>query len=144
MQAVSTFQRWGFVLAVSVLLAAAAAAPAAATPAIDWQPCGDDFPGLECATFDVPLDYDSLGGRTTGIALARVPAADTAHRIGSVFVNPGGPGGSGVGLVLEGFGQELHDNLGGRFDVVGVRPTRCRRLGSLSTASTARTTSSRS
>ena len=122
MQAVSTFQRWGFVLAVSVLLAAAAAAPAAATPAIEWEPCGDDFPGFECATFDVPLDYDSPGGRTTEIALARVPAADTAHRIGSVFVNPGGPGGSGVGLVLEGFGQELHDNLGGRFDVVGFDP----------------------
>ena len=122
MQAVSTFQRWGFVLAVSVLLAAAAAAPAAATPAIDWEPCGEDFPGIECATFDVPLDYDSPRGRTTEIALARVPAADTAHRIGSVFVNPGGPGGSGVGLVLEGFGQELHDNLGGRFDVVGFDP----------------------
>ena len=122
MQAVSTFQRWGFVLAVSVLLVAAAAAPAAATPAIDWEPCGEDFPGIECATFDVPLDYDSPRGRTTEIALARVPAADTAHRIGSVFVNPGGPGGSGVGLVLEGFGQELHDNLGGRFDVVGFDP----------------------
>ena len=122
MQAVSTFQRWGFVLAVSVLFAAAAAAPAAATPAIDWQPCGDDFPGLECATFDVPLDYDSPRGQTTEIALARVPASDPSDRIGSVFVNPGGPGGSGVGLVLGGFGQELHDNLGGRFDVVGFDP----------------------
>jgi hypothetical protein len=44
MQAVSTFQRCGFVLAVSMLLAAAAAAPAGATSSIDWEPCGDDGP----------------------------------------------------------------------------------------------------
>jgi len=118
----ATFKRCGGVLAVVFLLGLWAAAPAGAAPSIDWEPCGDNFPGFECALFDVPLDYDSPRGPTTEIALARLPAADSAHRIGSVFVNPGGPGGSGVELVLEGFGQELHDNLGGRFDVVGFDP----------------------
>jgi pimeloyl-ACP methyl ester carboxylesterase len=51
-----------------------------------------------------------------------VPADGAAKRIGTVFVNPGGPGGSGVAFVLEGFGEELHANLGGRFDVVGFDP----------------------
>ena len=122
----STFPRWGLAVAVSVLLAAAVAAPAAGQglqpPAIAWQPCGEDFPGLECATAEVPLDYDAPTGTTTQIALARVPAGDSANRVGSVFVNPGGPGGSGVGLVLGGFGGFLHANLDGRFDVVGFDP----------------------
>ena len=118
----ATFKRWLSVLAVLALSLWACSRPAGASSGIDWEPCGEDFPGLECATFDVPLDYDSPRGRTTEIALARVPASDAAHRIGSVFVNPGGPGGSGVGLVLDGFGQFLHDNLDGRFDVVGFDP----------------------
>ena len=59
---------------------------------------------------------------TTALALARIPATDPEHRIGTVFVNPGGPGGSGVDLVLDGFGEFLRDNLDGRFDVVGFDP----------------------
>ena len=123
------FTRGGLLVAVAVLLVAIAAGPAVAAggggpqvPVIDWEPCGDDFPGTECALVEVPLDYDSPRGKKTSILLARVPASDTANRIGSVFINPGGPGGSGVGFALSGFGQFLHDNLDGRFDVVGFDP----------------------
>ena len=91
-------------------------------PTVEWAPCGPDYPGAECAIAVVPLDYDDPAGATTEIALARVPAADQANRIGSVFVNPGGPGGPGVGFVLSGFGDFLAANLGGRFDVVGFDP----------------------
>ena len=97
-------------------------APAPPVPTLEWAPCGDNFPGAECATATVPLDYDQPTGATTRIALARIPASDRANRIGSVFVNPGGPGGSGVDSVLGGFGQALSEQLEGRFDVVGFDP----------------------
>ena len=48
----------------------------------------------------MPLDYDHPRGSTIGIALAKIPATNPAERIGTVFINPGGPGGSGVGLAL--------------------------------------------
>lgn len=102
--------------------AAAKPAPAPRVPDLDWQPCGEDFPGAECAVATVPLDYDRPRGATTEVALARIPASDPARRIGSLFLNPGGPGGSGVGLVLFGFGDELNAQLDGRFDIVGFDP----------------------
>jgi len=123
---VTTVRRLGVMGLLSIAFVAAAASPSAAAgpavPSIDWQPCGGDFPKAECATVEVPLDYDQPSRATTSLALARVPATDAKHRIGTVFVNPGGPGGSGVGLVLDGFGEFLHENLGGRFDVVGFDP----------------------
>ena len=45
-------------------------------PTLNWLPCGDAFPGAQCAVAKVPLDYDHPGGATIGIALARIPAAD--------------------------------------------------------------------
>ena len=109
----------------TVALAAPAVAgptPQAPVPVLRWGSCGDDFPAAECAVATVPLDYDRPSRGTTQIALARIPASDQANRIGSVFVNPGGPGGSGVGLVLFGFGEFLHDQLDSRFDIVGFDP----------------------
>ena len=90
-------------MAAAALLAAAVtateparAAPAPAVPVLHWTPCGAPF---ECATAQVPLDYAHPRGATIGIALIKLPASDPAHRIGSLFVNPGGPGGSGVDFV---------------------------------------------
>ena len=106
-----------------VVTSGAEARPASPpVPVLDWQPCGSDHPGFECTTAIVPLDYDHPRGRTTQLALAKRPAGNPAIRIGTVFVNPGGPGGSGVNTVLNGFGEFLGDNLGGRFDVVGFDP----------------------
>jgi pimeloyl-ACP methyl ester carboxylesterase len=130
MRFASNVQRLGLAVLVSLLVAAAAAAVADAAqaasgrppiPEIEWEPCGDDFPGIECGTAEVPLDYDRPRRATTEIALARVPAT-SSNRAKSVFVNPGGPGGSGVGLVLGGFGEFLHENLDGRFHVIGFDP----------------------
>jgi hypothetical protein len=128
-------RRLSRVIVISILtagLAFTAMTPAAASPRdqlpsppvpiLEWAPCGANFPGRECATAAVPLDYDQPTAATTQIALARIPAADQANRIGSVFVNPGGPGGSGVDSVLGGFGQALAQQLEGRFDVVGFDP----------------------
>ena len=117
-------------LAGMVSLALAGAVPSSAeahtkrpaVPVLRWQSCGSDFPHLLCTTATVPLDYDRPHGRTTRLALAKRPATDSAHRIGTVFVNPGGPGGSGVNMVKFGFGDYLGDRLKGRFDVVGFDP----------------------
>jgi pimeloyl-ACP methyl ester carboxylesterase len=89
---------------------------------LNWAPCGAAFPGVECALATVPLDYDQPRGATTTIALARVPAANPAQKVGSVFLNPGGPGGSGVNLARGRFGRNLAAMLGGRFDIVGFDP----------------------
>src|SRR4051794_38333840 len=67
------------------------------TPKLAWYKCYDY---AECATTRLPLDYDKPTGATTEIALLRVKAKDQKHKIGSLFVNPGGPGGSGVSIAL--------------------------------------------
>jgi pimeloyl-ACP methyl ester carboxylesterase len=109
--------------------AAAAAGLAAATGqdrtqkhGIAWRSCAGDQPAFECARVRVPLDYDRPRGRVTKLALARYPAQGPGKPRGTVFVNPGGPGVSGVEMVLGGFGQLLGAALGGRFHVVGFDP----------------------
>ena len=88
------------------------------TPRLNWSPC---FEIAECATVALPLDYDQPHGATTQLAVLRVKARDQAHRIGSLFVNPGGPGGSATQMALAAprfAGDEILD----RFDIVGVDP----------------------
>ena len=118
--------------------------PKPPVPELVWGSCGEDFPAAECAVATVPLDYDNLrAGTRPRSPSPRIPASNPANRVGSVFINPGGPGGSGVGLALFGFGEFLAENLDGRFDVVGfdhaasASPIRC-------TALTARTSCSSS
>jgi pimeloyl-ACP methyl ester carboxylesterase len=106
--------------AVTVPAVSAEPLAAAAVPKLNWQPCAG-HPGFECTVAAVPLDYDRPRGATTNLALARMPATDKAHRIGSVFINPGGPGGSGFNFTF-GFGGRLETALNGRFDVVGFDP----------------------
>ncbi len=102
--------------------AAAGSNSAPPVPVLSWVACGDLFPGAECAIARVPLDYDQPFGSTTEIALARIPASDRANKIGSLFINPGGPGASGVDFALFGFGDFLNLVLQGRFDIVGFDP----------------------
>ena len=60
---------------------------------VNWQRCGG---GSECATITVPLDYARPTGKTIELRARRVPARDRTGRVGTLFINPGGPGGSGV------------------------------------------------
>jgi pimeloyl-ACP methyl ester carboxylesterase len=94
----------------------------AAVPQLDWGSCGEGFEAFECATAVVPLDYDRPRGRQITLALAKLPAADPSRRIGSLFLNPGGPGGSGVDMVLEGGPFLYSDEVRARFDLVGFDP----------------------
>lgn len=92
------------------------------TPVPTWFDCSSVFgPGNECATVDLPLDYDEPTGATTSVAILRHKATDQAHKIGSLFVNPGGPGGSGVEIAAAAayfVGPEVLAS----FDVVGFDP----------------------
>jgi pimeloyl-ACP methyl ester carboxylesterase len=87
-------------------------------PEPGWEPC---YEIAECATFPVPLDYDEPNGPQVELALLKIPARDPEQKIGSLFVNPGGPGGSSRALALEmpyWFGSEVLDH----FDIIGMDP----------------------
>src|SRR5579884_2726220 len=106
--------------------------PATAAPqpaAVQWSSCegfvGDtaDIPGARCTTVAVPVDYDNPGGPHAHLAMIRIPA--TGQRLGSLLVNPGGPGASAVdsvaamGAALAGSPVNEHLDLVG-FDPRGV------------------------
>ena len=75
--------------------------------------------GFTCAKVKVPLDYDNPGGQTIEIAVKKRAAGGAS--IGSLFVNPGGPGGSGIDLVDEA-GSYFSKKLTSSYDVVGFDP----------------------
>ncbi|MGH3671676.1 MAG: alpha/beta hydrolase [Pseudonocardiaceae bacterium] len=79
-------------------------------------------PGLQCAYLTVPLDYADLSGRTIKIGLLRRPASDPGQRVGSLVINPGGPGGSGMSTAASLATQLAGNDLGRRFDFVGFDP----------------------
>ncbi|MEV0900232.1 alpha/beta hydrolase [Actinoplanes sp. NPDC049802] len=88
------------------------------TPKLGWYKC---YGIAECATVKVPLDYDKPKGAQTELAVVRVKATNQKRKIGSLFVNPGGPGGSSTQLALAA-PDFLSDSVLERFDVVGVDP----------------------
>ncbi|BCY14234.1 alpha/beta hydrolase [Actinoplanes sp. L3-i22] len=113
----------GIALAASVSVPASAAAPrtgvdAVPTPRLGWYKC---YEIAECATVRLPLDYDRPNGATTEVAVLRVKAKDQQHRIGSLFVNPGGPGGSATSFALSA-PYFLSESILQKFDIVGVDP----------------------
>ena len=97
---------------------AGASERSAPSPAISWTGCGTQ---QECARVSVPLDWAQRGGRTITLSVIRHLASHPGQRIGSLFVNPGGPGDSGVAAVAE-QGGALDAMTGGRFDIVGWDP----------------------
>jgi len=84
---------------------------------LEWKECE----GAQCASLRVPVDYASPGGETIELAVVRVPARKGSKRIGSLVVNPGGPGGSGVDYARAAdfiVGKGVRD----AYDVVGFDP----------------------
>lgn len=90
----------------------------AAIPPLHWRHCGRSF---ECTTATVPLDYNQPRGAMITLSMTRLPATDPAHRIGSLFVNFGGPGTPGVGG-LQHLGPSYPEALRQRFDLVSFDP----------------------
>ena len=108
-------------LAAATAQPVALAAATTAAPTIRWTDCVPAAPPLQCGRVNVPLDHGNPTGAKISLALARYPATHQANRIGSLFINPGGPGGSGVEFAL-GFGEFLSQQLNGRYDIVGFDP----------------------
>ena len=136
-QHVAVMIRWRAVVAVSLagsLIGCSATVegapkPATATadaarpaPAIAWKPCdaGADLPaGAQCGSLSVPVDYSQPDAATAKLALIRFPA--TGAKIGSLVINPGGPGESGVSAaadLLDALPQQIRQ----KFDLVGFDP----------------------
>jgi DNA-binding NarL/FixJ family response regulator len=84
---------------------------------IDWEPCGD----LECGTVAAPVDPEDLTLGTLEIAVNVHRATSPNERVGYLFVNPGGPGESGLELAAQAE-QVLGAEVASRFDVVGFDP----------------------
>lgn len=91
--------------------------PAEVSALSPWEPCSGSF---ECATLTVPRDWADPEGDTLEIAVTRHPAED--ERIGSLLLNPGGPGASGVDFVRSFVDGQLPDGLAERFDIVSWDP----------------------
>jgi len=91
-------------------------------PAVAWRICSDAGQppaGAECATLPVPVDYSKPDGAKAELALIRFPA--TGDKIGSLVINPGGPGESGVGTAAD-IVESLPAQVRQRFDLVGFDP----------------------
>lgn len=125
---------------MAVLLAASATTTATAAEPdpfarfldqhVDWHACalgaGDDLgqaldaAGAACAGITVPLDYADPGGRTITVALSRLQATDTAHRVGPLLLNDGGPAGPGLHMPLT--KSEVMGDVADRYDLIGMDP----------------------
>ena len=127
------------IAAASAVLLAVCAPAQAATPGhapprygapASWQPCPEgeltQVPEAErrlysCATVAVPLDHRSPGTGTIDIAMMRRAADGPGRRIGSLFMNPGGPGGSGFAMPIR-TARALSAEVRSRFDLIGFDP----------------------
>ena len=92
---------------------------APATEKLTWTRCGELADQVrECADLQVPMDYADPDGPKITLALARIPARGPGDRMGTILVDPGGPGISGVDEILT-LPSQLSDAVEARYDVVG-------------------------
>ena len=88
---------------------------------LDWSDCDNpEYSSRECARIEVPLDYDDPSGATIELELLKNEADRPSQRVGSLVVNPGGPGAPGTSYADfdDALGQPLRD----RFDIIGFDP----------------------
>ena len=95
---------------------------------VEWYDCGAtggmeksaEATAFKCAKVKVPLDYSQPDGQTIEIAMKKHVATGSIHR-GSLFINPGGPGGSGVQYV-EAAAETGFAGVQGSYDIIGFDP----------------------
>uniref|UniRef100_UPI003F496B6B alpha/beta hydrolase n=1 Tax=Streptomyces achromogenes TaxID=67255 RepID=UPI003F496B6B len=97
---------------------------------VDWHACALgaddelgqklDAAGADCADITVPLDYAKPGGRTITVAISRLKATDTAHRVGPLLLNGGGPAGPGLHMPMT--TSKVMGKAADRYDLIGMDP----------------------
>jgi pimeloyl-ACP methyl ester carboxylesterase len=102
---------------------ASGSAGATGLSTLHWGPCTvQTYTGhYQCATLQVPMDYTGAVPGTLSIALIKTPATDPSQRIGSLLINPGGPGESALGE-WDFLSGQIDATLHKRFDVIGFDP----------------------
>ncbi|MFH9575943.1 alpha/beta hydrolase [Streptomyces sp. NPDC017230] len=110
--------------AKATLAALPQATPSALTPyyeqKLSWRDCG--VPGFQCATMKAPLDYAKPTEGDVRLAVARKKATGPGKRLGSLLVNPGGPGGSAIGYLQQYAGIGYPKEVRAQYDMVAVDP----------------------
>ena len=114
----------GGTAADAVLAALPRSTPSALSPyygqKLSWRTCGTA--GFECATMKAPLDYARPDAGDVRLAVARKKATGPGKRLGSLLVNPGGPGGSAIGYLQQYAGVGYPAEVRARYDMVAVDP----------------------
>ena len=88
------------------------------TQQVDWKDCGEL---LTCTTVQVPTDWSKPQDGSTTLSLVRHSPAN-GKSLGSLFVNPGGPGQSGVALVRDGVSEAVDTDVSDAYDIIGFDP----------------------
>ncbi|GAA1919548.1 alpha/beta hydrolase [Streptantibioticus ferralitis] len=87
---------------------------------LTWRDCGTA--GFQCATMKAPLDYNHpVAAQDLTLSVARKKATGPGQRIGSLLVNPGGPGGSAVDYAQIAAAR-YPAPVRARYDIVGMDP----------------------
>lgn len=85
---------------------------------LSWSGCGE---ALQCATAKAPIDWAAPTAATMSLSLIR-HVATSSDRLGSLFVNPGGPGGSGVAFVRDSLNYAVDKKVQANYDIIGFDP----------------------
>lgn len=87
---------------------------------LNWRECG--VVGFECSTMRAPLDYAKPDGPAIKLAVSRKKATGAGKRLGSLLVNPGGPGGSAIGYLQSYAALGYPEEVRAQYDMAAVDP----------------------
>src|SRR5687767_4683757 len=92
---------------------------------IRWGACPAEIPpetpNFQCGTLQVPMDYRQPNGEQITVAVSKLSAADPNQRRGSLFLNPGGPGGTGLDMPLW-MSMLFPQGILNQYDLIGFDP----------------------
>ena len=97
---------------------------------LTWTECESSL-GLQCATAKAPMDWANPAAASIDLALVR-HVASSANRLGSLLVNPGGPGGSGYDFIYDSLDYATDARLQANYDIVGFDPRGVNRSSAVS------------